>query len=176
MSHGDDFIISVHALERFEERFPTLWTSEDDVGYFIYEETMDALENDRVSFVLPVEFASNDLDKWDAGRSQLAWTVHRTRGYVLHDNEDGLLVATVLLGRPVQEARAYRYRKSKSVPLRERNQYGFRVNKNTRDHWGNESTEAEAGVGQASAEDRTEHEGDGSSNGERETGRDQSPV
>lgn len=147
MSHGDDFIISVHALERFEERFPTLWTSEDDVGQFIYEETMEAIDNDRISQVLPVEFASNDLDRWEAGRSQLAWTHHRTRGYVLHENEDGLVVATVLQGRPTEQARNYRFRRGKSIPLRERNQYGYRIYKDPSPDGGDETTEASAGVG-----------------------------
>lgn len=107
---SDDFIISVHALERFEERFPTLWTNDDDVGLFIYHETMDALDAGRVSSVPPLELATNDLDRWTPGNARIVWVPLKTRGYVLVDGKDGVTVATVLVGRATTAARNRLYR------------------------------------------------------------------
>jgi hypothetical protein len=112
----DDFIISVHALERFQERFPTLWTNDDEVGLLIYEETMDALDAGRVSSVPPLELASNDLDRWTAsGKARIVWVPLKTRGYVLIDGSDGCTVATVLVGRATEEARSRLYGRRKRV-------------------------------------------------------------
>lgn len=106
----DDFVISVHALERFEERFPSLWTNDDDVGLFIYHETMDALDAGRVSSVPPLELATNDLDRWAPGKARIVWVPMKTRGYVLIDGDDGsCTVATVLIGRETEEARSRLY-------------------------------------------------------------------
>lgn len=105
----DDFIISVHALERFEERFPTLWTNDNDAGMFIYQETMDALDAGRVGSVPPLELAANDFDRWTAGKSRIVWTPTKDRGYVLVDGTDGVTVATVLVGRKSEEARTRLY-------------------------------------------------------------------
>lgn len=105
----DDFIVSVHALERFQERFPGLWTNDDDVGLLIYHETMDALAEGRVASVPPLELAANDITRWQANNSRIAWVPLKTRGYVLIDGHDGTTVATVLTGRPVNEARSRLY-------------------------------------------------------------------
>jgi hypothetical protein len=105
----DDFVISVHALERFEERFPTLWTNDDDVGLLIYHETMDALAEKRVASFPPLELANNDLDRWGPGKSRIVWTPNKMRGYVLVDGQEGLTVATVLIGRTAAEARRKMY-------------------------------------------------------------------
>lgn len=106
---NDNFIVSVHALERFEERFPTLWTNDDDVGMFIYHETMDAIEAGRIASVPPLELANNDIRQWRAANSRIAWVSTKTRGYVLIDGYDGMTVATVLSGRTANEARSRLY-------------------------------------------------------------------
>lgn len=106
-----DFIISVHALERFEERFPTLWTNDDDTGLFIYHETMDAINEGRCGTIPPLELANNDFDRWVAGKSRIAWVPMKTRGYVLVETDEGLTVATVLVGRSTAEARSRLYGK-----------------------------------------------------------------
>ena len=106
---GADFIISIHALERFEERFPSLWTDDDDIGNLIYRETMDALNEGRVGSVPPLELANNDLERWVSGKSKIAWVPDKTRGYVLVEGEDGMTVATVLVGRTTEEARSRLY-------------------------------------------------------------------
>ena len=107
--NNENFIISVHALERFEERFPTLWTNDEDVGLLIYHETMDALAEGRVASVPPLELANNDIQRWTAAKSRIAWVPMKTRGYVLIDGYDGMTVATVLVGRPASEARSRMY-------------------------------------------------------------------
>lgn len=110
----DNFVISVHALERFQERFPDLWTNDDDVGMFIYEETMDAIAAGRVASVPPLEFANNDLTRWVAGKSKIVWAPLKTRGYVIVDGYEGMTVATVLVGAPSSVARQRLYGGTKS--------------------------------------------------------------
>lgn len=111
--HANDFIVSVHALERFQERFPGLWTNDEDIGMLIYNETMDALSEGRVATVAPLEFANHDLDRWVAAKSKIAWVPLKTRGYVLIDGYDGVTVATVLVGKPSSEARERLYKGAK---------------------------------------------------------------
>lgn len=105
----DDFIVSVHALERFEERFPDLWTNDDDAGLFMYREVMDATDAGRVSTVAPLELANYDLARWGPGKARIAWEPTKTRGYVLVETEDGLMIATVLVGLTTEEARSRLY-------------------------------------------------------------------
>lgn len=111
----EDFIISVHALERFEERFPTLWTNDEDVGMLIYNETMDAITEGRIASVAPIEFANHDIDRWVAGKSKIVWVPMKTRGYVLIDGYGGMTVATVLVGKPSNEARSRLYGTNNNV-------------------------------------------------------------
>lgn len=111
----NDFVISVHALERFQERFPTLWTNDDDVGLLMYHESMDALNEGRVASVPPLELANDDLSRWGAGKSKIVWTPNKTRGYVLVDGVDGLTVATVLIGKTSAEARSRMYSRRKKT-------------------------------------------------------------
>lgn len=110
---SDDFVVSIHALERFEERFPNLWTNDDDVGMFIYRETMDALDAGRIASIPPLELADYDLTQWKARKSRVVWEPKKTRGYVLVDGDEGLTVATVLSGKTTVEARGKLYGKSK---------------------------------------------------------------
>lgn len=108
--HASDFIVTVHALERFQERFPGLWTNDADIGMLIYHETMDALNEGRVANVAPLEFANHDLSRWVAAKSKIVWVPLKTRGYVLVDGYDGMTVATVLVGKPPNEARKRLYK------------------------------------------------------------------
>ena len=95
---ADDFIISSHALERFEERFPELWTNRRKVGKLIHGETMDALEAGRSSYFPPPELSNKDpeIDKWRKEKGLIVWTPMKSRGYVLLLKEEGTVVATVL--------------------------------------------------------------------------------
>ena len=109
MNDGD-FIVSVHALERFQERFPTLWENDPDTGKMIYDECQDALEHRRTGSVPPLELAHHDLDRWQAGKSFYAWTPNKQRGYVLKEDSEGdLTVVTVLRGKSTEDARKMLY-------------------------------------------------------------------
>jgi len=98
-------VVSVHALDRFEERFPEEWASDRDVGQLIYQETMEAFEAGRVSHIPPLEFADNDISRWNARKSKIVWVPEKTRGYVIVDGYEGMTVATVLVGQPAEQAR-----------------------------------------------------------------------
>jgi len=144
---NNDFVVSVHALERFQERFPELlaeWLSERDsdeflelssrleeegelpeadkerwdefvwkcagqVGKLIHEETMGAFEAGRVSHIAPLEFADNDVSRWNARQSRIAWVADKSRGYVIVEGYEGMTVATVLIGQPFEQARSKLY-------------------------------------------------------------------
>lgn len=95
----DDFVVSVHALDRFEERFPEEWSNDGEVGETIYHETMEALEAGRVSSIAPLEFADNDIARWGDRKSKIVWNQAKTRGYVIVDGYEGMTVATVLVGQ-----------------------------------------------------------------------------
>ena len=101
-----DFVISIHALERFEERFPEHWTSDEEIGQLIYRETMEAMEAGRSGHVPPIEIANHNITQWVPGKSLFAWTTDKSRGYVLVEDEEGeMTVATVLVGQPRSQAR-----------------------------------------------------------------------
>lgn len=135
---NDDFVVSAHALDRFRERFPGLidddWICEkhkdeeydprcapcrlaaqknaendQQAAKIIHEECDSALVEGRASFVPPLELALNDLDRWEAGKGLTVWTPSKERGYVLLESQDGMLVATVLIGRSTDEARRRLY-------------------------------------------------------------------
>jgi len=106
VNDAEDFVISIHALERFEERFPEEWSNDDDVGKTIYAEAMDAFEAGRRSTLPPLEFADNDISRWADRKSTIVWTPSKRRGYVIVDGYEGMTVATVLLGQPTDEARS----------------------------------------------------------------------
>ena len=106
MNDAEDFVISIHALERFEERFPEEWSNDNDVGKTIYSETMDAFTAGRTSKLAPLEFADNDIARWSDRNSTIVWTPAKTRGYVIVDGYEGMTVATVLKGEPTEQARS----------------------------------------------------------------------
>lgn len=100
----DDFIVTIHAFERLEERFPDLIKGITDIeqAAMIHEEVMDALDHGRRSKIPPLELAPNGVERWNLRRpgSYAVWTADKCRGYVLQeDPKEGLLVLTVLKGR-----------------------------------------------------------------------------
>ena len=109
VSDADNFVISIHALERFEERFPEEWSNDEDVGQTIYSEAMGAFESGRISSIPPLEFADNDINLWSDRRSKIVWTPDKSRGYVIIDGYEGMTVATVLKGQPTVKARSKLY-------------------------------------------------------------------
>lgn len=100
---SSDFIITIHALVRFRERFPELarGVSDRGQGEFIHREVMDALDNGRHASILPIELTSYG-SRWDPGvpGSYFVWTKDKMRGYAIQEHpEEGMLVKTVLVGR-----------------------------------------------------------------------------
>lgn len=120
----DDFVISIHALDRFEERFPDIWVDDDETGRLIYEETMDALDAGRVASVPPIELSTYDLGRWGAGKARVAWVPDKSRGYVLIETESGQTVATVLEGQTPEEAKSRLYVTDKNLNWRDTKENG----------------------------------------------------
>jgi len=111
---NDAFVITIHALERFEERCPDLTKGKTDqqVGEFIHEEVMDALEAGRRGKIAPIELAAYEVNQWEQRNPgvYIVWTKEKTRGYaILEDPSEGMLVTTVLVG----ESRDFAMRKLK---------------------------------------------------------------
>lgn len=104
-----DFVITVHALERFQERFPELWDNDPDTGELIHRECLDALNEGRTGNVAPLELAHYDPVKWQAGKCYYAWTPDKQRGYAIADSDGDAIVVTVLKGQTHEEARKMRY-------------------------------------------------------------------
>jgi hypothetical protein len=102
-----DFVVTAHAFERLEERFPE-WIeskSEYDQATMIHEEVMDALDDGRHANVPPVEL-SPASERWKASEkgSYYVWTADKKRGYLMREVKGDLLVVTVLAGCSREEA------------------------------------------------------------------------
>ena len=98
-----DFVVTIHALERMEERFTDTVADLDDVAQaqLIHAEVHDALEAGRHSTVPPIELSARATDRWMYRKQggYVAWTQDKGRGYVLQEQaEEGLIVLTVLAG------------------------------------------------------------------------------
>jgi len=113
---SNDFIVSAHALERFEERLPALYQDDQQAAEFIHSECISALNEGRSGKLAPLELSHYDASLWRANKGMVVWVRAKTRGYVLLDTEEGRIVTTVLVGRDAQEARTRhhnrRWRKS----------------------------------------------------------------
>jgi hypothetical protein len=97
-----DFIVTVHALDRMEERCPSIAEGKDDleIASFIQNEVLDALEAGRRARVPPIELSPNDvnIDRSTKG-GETCWTPHKERGYIFREEESGAItVMTVLVG------------------------------------------------------------------------------
>ena len=98
-----DFVVTIHAFERMEERFPHLvrGKSDDSQARLMQKEVMEALEKGRYGSVPPVELSAKSVDRWEHRKSggYVAWTQDKGRGYILQeDEEEGLIVLTVIAG------------------------------------------------------------------------------
>jgi hypothetical protein len=103
MSEEADFVVTIHALERMDERFPDLTSGKTDreVGELIHNEVMDALDAGRRSKMPPIQLAPEGRERWLAAKKHgsVTWTQNKERGYILQDTDEGLLVLTVLVGK-----------------------------------------------------------------------------
>jgi len=100
---SSDFVVTIHAFERMEERFPDLIKGMSDVeqAHLIRDEVMDALDAGRHGSIPPIELSPRALERWIVRQrgSYVVWTKEKDRGYVLQDDdEEGTLVLTVLFG------------------------------------------------------------------------------
>ena len=66
---SDDFTVTVHALERFQERFTSIWRSDPQEAQRIHRECQEAFRDGRTGSVAPIELAHNDPERWVPGRS-----------------------------------------------------------------------------------------------------------
>jgi hypothetical protein len=111
-----DFVATIHALERFEQRFPELAKTMSDAGQaeLMRGEVMDALDAGRHGMVPPVELSARAVERWQHRRpgGYVAWTKDKSRGYVLQEcPEEGLIVLTVLVGEDRARAQNRRLRR-----------------------------------------------------------------
>lgn len=97
-----DFIVTIHALERMEQRFRDLCSGLSDrvVGELIHGEVMDAIDAGRRAKMPPIELAPSGHERWLAQRKNgsVVWNEDKSRGYVLQDTDEGMFVLTVLVG------------------------------------------------------------------------------
>lgn len=98
---ANDFVITVHALDRMTERFPEFVEGLDDgeIGELIHREVVDAIDAGRRAKTLPVGFAP--LGRWRRLAQRkggfVVWTEDSRRAYVLHFSDE-MYVLTVLTG------------------------------------------------------------------------------
>jgi len=93
------YVISGHALERFEERYPGLVGRDDDeTARLIQAEVEEALRAGRVSHVCPREMWPRTLSRAvnRVRGGEFVWTPARDRGYAICDRGDEVVVTTVL--------------------------------------------------------------------------------
>lgn len=97
---GPDFIVTIHAFERIEERFPELVKGMSDrrQAELMNREVMDALDHGRYSTSAPLEFTSKAIQNWINRRpdSYFVWTQDKKRAYLVQENNEGISVVTVL--------------------------------------------------------------------------------
>lgn len=108
MSHLDDMTITIHALERMEERWPKLCKdlSDEEIGRLIQGEVNDALVSNRRSRICPLELANSNIARWRAEKNVwYVWTEGKDRGYVISDKKEGIIVLTTLIGEETSVAK-----------------------------------------------------------------------
>jgi hypothetical protein len=118
-----DFVVTIHALERMEERFTDTVEGLDDEtqAQLIHAEVHDALEAGRHSTVPPIELSARSNERWEArtSGSYYVWTQDKTRGYlVVDDPEEGMVILTVIVGIEREKAVYDRLRKRSKATIR----------------------------------------------------------
>lgn len=105
----DDFVVTIHALQRMSQRFPQVASGVSDrqLGELIHAEVIDALDHGRSGKYAPLELAPTGRERWIAMKkgAHVAWNEDKRRGYVIQDSSEGLLVLTVLVGHEREEKR-----------------------------------------------------------------------
>lgn len=99
---SDDLTVTVHALERMEERWPRLVgeLSDEEIARLIQGEINDAEVRGRRSRICPLELANSNIARWKTEKDVwYLWTETKDRGYVISDRTDGVIVLTTLIGQ-----------------------------------------------------------------------------
>lgn len=105
---SDNMTVTIHALERMEQRWPKLVGGLDDqeVARLIQGEVNDAFVCDRRSRICPLELVNNYLHNWNTEKDVwFLWTEERDRGYVVLDRPEGVTVMTTLVGLSGEQAK-----------------------------------------------------------------------
>lgn len=100
-----DFVVTIHAFERLEERFPELIAgmSDKQQAELVHREVMEAFEGGRHGRVPPIEISSKINERWMAREPNtfFVWTKDKKRGYLMREDDvEGMLVVTVIFGMP----------------------------------------------------------------------------
>lgn len=97
-----DMTVTVHALERMEERWPELTEgmTDEEIARLIQGEVNDALIAGRTGTYCPIELANRNVTRWGAKNGGwYCWNEDKSRGYACRqDDKDGLVVLTTLIG------------------------------------------------------------------------------
>jgi hypothetical protein len=97
---GEDFIVTVHCLDRMDERFPDLCSdlTDAEVGKVIQREVMEAIALGRQSKIAPAELKHLYPERWVPTKlgATFVWNEERTRGYVIMEKGESLIVLTAL--------------------------------------------------------------------------------
>lgn len=104
-----DMVISIHALERMETRWPGLCEglTDEEVARVIQGEINDAVVGGRYGDMCPLELANNNVERWRARKGVwFSWNEDKTRGFAVADDwEEGVVVLTTLIGDTAEKAR-----------------------------------------------------------------------
>lgn len=106
---ASDFVVTIHAFERIEQRFPDLVAGLDDQAQaeLIHREIHEGLDAGRHGTVPPIELSARGTERWitRTPSSYYVWTQDKQRGYlVVEDPEEGLVVLTLVYGIAREEA------------------------------------------------------------------------
>lgn len=95
-----DFIVTIHALDRMQQRFTESFTNDARAARTMLDEIMGAIDGGRISKVAPLELSSYEHERWIPAKKNalFAWTRNKDRGYVMSREGDDITVLTVLVG------------------------------------------------------------------------------
>lgn len=92
------YVATMHALERFEERLPELADDDLERARIMQEDVEAALRAGRVAPTFPRQFSgsASAVVRRIAGQ-ECVWTDDLARGYLISDNGRSVTIITVLL-------------------------------------------------------------------------------
>jgi hypothetical protein len=98
MSSTCQYVATIHALKRFEQRLPHLADDDEDRARLMHEDVESGLRAGRVASTFPRQFSGRDyLVERRAPGQECVWTEDLARGYLISDNGRSVTIITVLL-------------------------------------------------------------------------------